>query len=123
MQISKLQFRDTKNITLKNYKDYKQFEVNRCPNCDYVSDNIFVDEVPNDIREIVESEDYQYVLNYEYLAEEVDPDVWKYEISAYNPNEFEAYALILDCLGDYENEIRALMHCITLKEKLINFNY
>ena len=109
---------DYANLTLESYKAYKEFKVNRCPECDYVSDNIFVDEVPNDIREIIESADYQYVLNYEYIYEEVEPSAWEYEIKAYNPNEFEAYALILDCMGKLEEEIKSLWRSIELKEKL-----
>ena len=55
---------DYNNLTLKSYKAYKDFEVSICPNCGFVSDNIFADDVPSNIKDIVESEDYLYVLNY-----------------------------------------------------------
>lgn len=112
---------DYNNLTLKSYKAYKDFEVSICPNCGFVSDNIFADDVPSNIKDIVESEDYLYVLNYEYITEEIGDGPWNYELGAYNPNQFEAYALVLDCLGDFENELKALAKCIDLKQKLVKY--
>ncbi|MBQ3494660.1 MAG: hypothetical protein IJA69_04525 [Clostridia bacterium] len=110
---------DFNAFNLTAYKKYKEFDVSRCEHCDYVSDNILTDEAPDVVHEVISSADYQFVLGYEYILGEGEFDEWEYELSAFNANEFEAYALILDALGDYENEIRALSRCVELKRKLI----
>ena len=110
---------DYTKYTLETYKAYKNIQVEKCPECNFVCDNLFIGNIPSDVKNIINSDDYQYVLNYEYIEEEVPREVWDYEIQAFNPNDYEAYAIVCDVVGEYENEIRALYKCITLKEKTI----
>lgn len=107
------------NLTLSEYEKYKNFKVYHCPFCHYVSESIISEPTPENIRDIINSKDYVFVLDYRYLDKSgIDRDFWEHDI-IFPAGEYEANALICEKTGEYAGQIRSLFKCVELKEALI----
>ena len=107
------------NLTLSEYEKYKNFKVYHCPFCHYVSDSIISEPAPENVRDIIHSKDYVFVLDYQYLDKSgIDRDFWEHDI-IFPAGEFEANALICEKKGDFEGQIKSLFKSIEMKEALI----
>ena len=107
------------NLTLSEYEKYKNFKVYHCPFCHYVSDSIISEPAPENVGDIIHSNDYVFVLDYRYLEKSgIDRDFWEHDI-LFPAGEFEANALICEKAGDTEGQIRSLFKSIEMKEAQI----
>lgn len=103
---------------LKNYKNYKDVYVYKCPNCGFISTDIGgVEGVM--FGEIRNSLEYKNAIFCEYLQglqnEHICEDFSK-EVPA---NIYEAYSFICLAEKDYEKYVRTLAKTIELKQVLI----
>ena len=110
---------DFNNATLAEYEKFKDFKVYHCPFCHYVSENIISEPVPEIVKDVINSKDYMFVLDYRYLDKSgIDRNFWERDIF-FPAGEYEAYALICEKKADYVGQIRSLFKSIEMKEALI----
>jgi len=109
-------FKDNET-SLENYLNFKDVYVYRCPKCNFVSTNITEKENVS-IKDIVESEEYNNLLNNEYLKGMAD-DVYENHSRAVPAYLYEAYAFTCLKANNFEKYIRVMNKCIELKEMTV----
>lgn len=107
----------TEELNYTNYNKFKMVSVVKCPKCGYCSENLF-DEVPNSIKDIVDSDSYKNLLDYNFMEDEKElPDQEYLEL---NINELEAYSVICKELNNNIMSARVLGRIADLKYMLAN---
>lgn len=107
----------TDEANFENYSKFKRIIINRCPYCNYCSENPSI-QVPEKVKELISSKSYFKTLNYEFMGEYKElPDK---EYLDLNLNELEAYAMVCKELNNNLMVARVLGRIADLKYLLAN---
>lgn len=104
------------DFSLKNYDEYKNFDLQICPHCEYISIDI-EDGYFENCKEIMVSDKYQIAKNYLYLNG-LGHKLNENYMESYRASEYECFGILRECSGDIENAIRGYYKSVLLKEVL-----
>ena len=99
---------------LSNYNKYKDLFLFECPYCGHISTNIAGEEGIL-FDELRQSYEYSDIMGYAYLNR-IDKILYECHSQDICANWYEAYAYLLEKIGEYEKCCRALFKCIELKK-------
>ncbi len=101
---------------LASFNFYKNIGLSTCPVCEYIAPDITKDSAKN-FNEIVKTDKYKFLQNYEYLTniKDVDTNI----LERYNACDYECYAYFLASQKMFEDSIRYLYRAVELKYAII----
>ena len=103
--------------SLENYDEYKNFDLQICPHCDYIS--IDIENGYNDkFKEVFNSEKYLVAKNYLYLNH-LGYKLNENYMESYRASDYECFGILRESCGDYDNAIRGYYKAVLLKEVLV----
>ena len=108
----------TTDYNLENYENYVNFDLQQCPFCGYISDDVEKGYTMQ-TEETIKSKEYEYLYKYSYLQPS-QKAINKNFLVSYPANLYECYSLVLFNNKDYKNATRALFKTVLLKETLVN---
>ncbi len=104
-------------ITLENYKNYVNFDLEVCPYCGYISTDV-EQGYSNELESVINSEKYNESLTYSYL-DDVSNKLNDNFLNSYPANLYECFAILKEHVKEYENAIKGYFKAVLLKETLI----
>lgn len=105
----------TMELDLKNYIKFRSIKLNQCSDCGYVAENLF-DSVDDKIKDLVRSERYKNVLDYNFI--EPFKELPDREYLDVDINRLEAFSLICKETGNNLVCARVLGKIADLKNSL-----
>ena len=102
---------DTNNI-LHNLNNYINFNLEVCPKCGYISNDLQINY--SSFNNVKNNQSFKNATNYLYLP---DNDFYE-KLMSYPANLYEGFALICENHLDYENAIRAYFRTVVLKNAI-----